>query len=185
MDADCSKVSPLTTSNMKSILCLCAVGAALAAFPLCSCAGPVDNTPVASLDLSRYLGTWYEIARFNHSFERGMTDVTAEYLLRRRQGRCHQLRMEGRPDENSTRKGKTAEADNGARSSQSLVLPFLLFRLPGPDARRRLQSCDRRKFKRQIPVDSLQNPVHHAGDLRKGDSGSGKKRLRHIEADLG
>lgn len=82
MDADCSKVSPLTTSNMKSILCLCAVGAALAAFPLCSCAGPLDNTPVASLDLSRYLGTWYEIARFNHSFERGMTDVTAEYLLR-------------------------------------------------------------------------------------------------------
>ena len=54
----------------------------MAAFPLCSCAGPVDNTPVASLDLSRYLGTWYEIARFNHSFERGMTDVTAEYLLR-------------------------------------------------------------------------------------------------------
>ena len=47
----------------------------MAAFPLCSCAGPVDNTLVASLDLSRYLGTWYEIARFNHSFERGMTDV--------------------------------------------------------------------------------------------------------------
>ena len=34
--------------------------------------GPkVDNTPVAALDLSRYLGEWYEIARFDHSFERG------------------------------------------------------------------------------------------------------------------
>ena len=41
-----------------------------------------DNTPVKSLDLSRYLGTWYEIARFDHSFERGMDNVTAEYLLR-------------------------------------------------------------------------------------------------------
>ena len=34
--------------------------------------GPkVDNTPVATLDLNRYLGEWYEIARFDHSFERG------------------------------------------------------------------------------------------------------------------
>lgn len=40
-----------------------------------------DNSPVSSLDLSRYLGTWYEIARFDHSFERGMDNVTAEYIL--------------------------------------------------------------------------------------------------------
>ena len=33
-------------------------------------------------DLSRYLGKWYEIARFDHSFERGMQNVTAEYSLR-------------------------------------------------------------------------------------------------------
>lgn len=44
--------------------------------------GGVDNTPVFTLDLARYLGTWYEIARFDHSFERGMDNVTAEYLLR-------------------------------------------------------------------------------------------------------
>ena len=31
----------------------------------------VDNAPVAALDLSRYLGERYEIARFDHSFERG------------------------------------------------------------------------------------------------------------------
>jgi apolipoprotein D and lipocalin family protein len=31
----------------------------------------VDNAPVAALDLNRYLGEWYEIARFDHSFERG------------------------------------------------------------------------------------------------------------------
>ena len=41
-----------------------------------------DNSTIRNLDLSRYLGTWYEIARFDHSFERDMDNVTAEYLLR-------------------------------------------------------------------------------------------------------
>lgn len=41
-----------------------------------------DKSPVADFDLTRYLGNWYEIARFDHSFERGMDNVTAEYLLR-------------------------------------------------------------------------------------------------------
>lgn len=56
----------------------------LAIVPALSAArsGQYDNTPISSFDLSRYLGTWYEIARFDHSFERGMSGVTAEYLLR-------------------------------------------------------------------------------------------------------
>ena len=41
-----------------------------------------DNTPIDNLDLGRYLGMWYEIARFDHRFERDMENVTAEYLLR-------------------------------------------------------------------------------------------------------
>jgi lipocalin len=36
---------------------------------------------VKSLDLQRYLGKWYEIARFDHRFERGMVGVTATYSL--------------------------------------------------------------------------------------------------------
>ena len=44
--------------------------------------GPnVDNTPVAELDLNRYLGEWYEIARFDHSFERGIELSKANYTL--------------------------------------------------------------------------------------------------------
>ena len=44
--------------------------------------GPkVDNTPVAALDLNRYLGEWYEIARFDHSFERGIERTKASYTL--------------------------------------------------------------------------------------------------------
>ena len=42
----------------------------------------VDNTPVASIELDRYVGTWYEIARFDHRFERGLTQPKAEYSLR-------------------------------------------------------------------------------------------------------
>jgi apolipoprotein D and lipocalin family protein len=47
------------------------------------CTGiPKDLSPVSDFELQRYLGTWYEIARLDHSFERGMSRVTAEYSLR-------------------------------------------------------------------------------------------------------
>jgi len=42
----------------------------------------IDKTTVKSLDLNRYLGTWYEIARFPHSFEKNLVGVTATYSLR-------------------------------------------------------------------------------------------------------
>lgn len=47
----------------------------------CSTAPPTGLRPVSSFDINRYLGLWYEIARLDHSFERGMTDVNATYLL--------------------------------------------------------------------------------------------------------
>ncbi|MDI9245275.1 lipocalin family protein [Marinobacter sp. CHS3-4] len=42
---------------------------------------PEDIEPVSELDLKEYQGTWYEIARLDHSFERGLTHVTAEYSI--------------------------------------------------------------------------------------------------------
>ena len=42
----------------------------------------IDQTTVKELDLNRYLGTWYEIARFPHSFEKNLVGVTATYSLR-------------------------------------------------------------------------------------------------------
>jgi apolipoprotein D and lipocalin family protein len=47
----------------------------------CATAPPDGLRPVTSFDIQRYLGQWYEIARLDHSFERGMTDVTATYRL--------------------------------------------------------------------------------------------------------
>lgn len=44
--------------------------------------GRIDHTTVSTLDLKRYMGTWYEIARLDNRFERGMTHVTASYTLR-------------------------------------------------------------------------------------------------------
>jgi lipocalin len=42
----------------------------------------IDKTTVKELDLNRYLGKWYEIARFPHSFEKNLVGVTATYSLR-------------------------------------------------------------------------------------------------------
>jgi len=47
---------------------------------LTGCTGlPEDIKPVTGFESDRYLGTWYEIARLDHSFERGLTNVRAEY----------------------------------------------------------------------------------------------------------
>ena len=43
---------------------------------------PEDVTPVQNFELDRYLGKWYEIARLDHSFEKGLIAVTADYALR-------------------------------------------------------------------------------------------------------
>ncbi|MDH5436208.1 MAG: lipocalin family protein [Gammaproteobacteria bacterium] len=50
---------------------------------LTGCTGlPEGIEPVDEFELTRYLGKWYEIARLDHSFERGKNNVTAEYSLR-------------------------------------------------------------------------------------------------------
>lgn len=64
----------MTTSGLRKLIMtplLLIVGA---------CTGLPDGIqPVASFDTERYLGTWYEIARLDHSFEGGLSRVTAEY----------------------------------------------------------------------------------------------------------
>ncbi len=46
------------------------------------CTGLPDGIePISELNLERYQGTWYEIARLDHSFERGLSDVEATYNL--------------------------------------------------------------------------------------------------------
>ena len=64
--------------NVKKILLAWVIAAMLA-----GCGGiPKGVTPVTDFDIGRYQGVWYEIARLEHSFERGLNDVTASYGLR-------------------------------------------------------------------------------------------------------
>jgi len=63
----------LTKKIVLTALALCLVG----------CLGvPEGARPVQDFTLDNYLGKWYEIARLDHSFERGLSNVTAEYSLR-------------------------------------------------------------------------------------------------------
>ncbi len=62
---------------MKTTTLLCSL------FMLFGCtSAPKGITPVMTFDLERYLGTWYEIARLDHHFERGLSQVSANYSKR-------------------------------------------------------------------------------------------------------
>lgn len=71
MKADSNRLRP----RQAMLLCL--------SLFLAACTGmPEGVRPVDDFELDRYLGKWYEIARLDHPFERGLTQVTAEYSLR-------------------------------------------------------------------------------------------------------
>ena len=68
------QIKPIMKKNILLVVLACV---------MCACGKvTVDNTPIESVDLNRYLGTWYEIARFDHRFERGMEQTKALYTLR-------------------------------------------------------------------------------------------------------
>ena len=62
----------------EKIMCFNGVNSELA-----GCTGiPVGVTPIDGFKIDRYIGTWYEIARLDHSFERGLTNISATYTPR-------------------------------------------------------------------------------------------------------
>ena len=58
------------------LLCLPFLGTA------CSSSNDLTTTTVSQLDLKKYSGKWYEVARFNHRFERDMVGCTAQYSIK-------------------------------------------------------------------------------------------------------
>ena len=64
---------------MKKLIAIVSVLGVL--FVGCTTKQTVDLTPVKEVELSRYLGTWYEIARFDNWFERDMTHTKARYEM--------------------------------------------------------------------------------------------------------
>lgn len=63
-------------------LLIAACLAALAASVGCAVSPPKDLEIVTGFEVDRYLGTWYEIARLDHRFERGLTNIAAQYAIR-------------------------------------------------------------------------------------------------------
>lgn len=92
------------------------------------CTGIPENIrPVGNFHLNRYLGTWYEIARLDHSFERGLTNVTAEYSLREDGGvRVLNKGFSGKDQVWKTAEGKAyfVEDENRGHLKVSFFGPF-------------------------------------------------------------
>lgn len=53
----------------------------IAFFSSCGASIPKNATPVKNFDIDKYLGNWYEIARFDFRFEKDMNNVMAQYSL--------------------------------------------------------------------------------------------------------
>ncbi len=63
----------------KALIAAALIGAAFVPLQGCVCANPPET--VAAVDINRYMGLWYEIAKYPFFFERGLVGVTAEYAL--------------------------------------------------------------------------------------------------------
>jgi apolipoprotein D and lipocalin family protein len=69
--------------NLSRFIVKCLMPGLLILAVLTACTGMPDGVePMTGFDKSRYLGTWHEVARLDHRFERDLVDVTAEYSLR-------------------------------------------------------------------------------------------------------
>lgn len=84
--------------------------------------------PAKSVELNRYLGRWYELARYENSFEKGCEGVTADYSLRS-DGKIKVLNScrEGSPTgrlRSSEGKAKIVEGSRNAKLKVSFFGPF-------------------------------------------------------------
>lgn len=117
----------------KTILAVAAVGAAGLALSACTTLGlqhPVGNRsvpePAKPVELDRYLGQWYELARYDQRFQRGCNGTTANYSLRpdgviRVVNRCR--KTDGRISE-AEAKAKVVDTRTNAKLKVSFFGPF-------------------------------------------------------------
>lgn len=84
----------------------------------------LDNSTVKALDIERFMGRWYEIARYEHRFEKDMTHVTATYTLQD-DGKIEVLNEGTRDGERKQVKGHAKQPD--ANDPGKLKVSFFLF----------------------------------------------------------
>lgn len=100
---------------------------------MAACAGgPVGNRnvpqPAKSVELGRYLGKWYEQARYENTFEKDCEGVTAEYAsladgLTEVVNTCRKGRVDGKVDV-ARGKAKLVEAGDNTKLKVSFFGPF-------------------------------------------------------------
>ncbi|MDX2236249.1 MAG: lipocalin family protein [Hyphomonadaceae bacterium] len=116
---------------------LCMMAVAAAALSACALAQPshrdasVPITVEPSVDLQRYAGRWYEIARYPNWFERGCQDVTAEYALQA-DGRVRVVNTCVRPDAQppvfvADGRARVVEGSNNAKLRVSFAPEWIPF----------------------------------------------------------
>jgi len=91
-------------------------------------AGEPDLAVVESVDLGRYLGTWYEIASYPAWFQRNCTAVTAEYSLRddgliKVVNSCRKGSLDGKLKQSKGR-ARVVDSDSNAKLEVSFFGPF-------------------------------------------------------------
>lgn len=109
------------------ILLTLGAAAACAARPT---GNPAPPQPAKSVELKRYLGLWYEAARYDFRFEKGCDGVTAEYALRpdglvEVRNTCRQGGPEG-VEKVTLGKAKLADKATGAKLKVSFFGPFFV-----------------------------------------------------------
>lgn len=117
--------------NLKKLTPYAVAGAALAAgivlWSETRSGLPDGAIPVSDFKLARYLGQWYEIARFNYRFERGLENVSAHYSLNRN-GTVKVINRGQEIDtgqwKESTGKAKFAGEENTGMLKVSFFWPF-------------------------------------------------------------
>ena len=95
--------------NLLLLLCTC-FGINACGFSKGNPMDTIDNHTVQSLDLNRFMGRWYEIARYDHRFEKEMTHVSATYSLRE-DGKIEVLNEGWKDGELKQIKGKAKQPD--------------------------------------------------------------------------
>ncbi|MBP5772427.1 MAG: lipocalin family protein [Bacteroidaceae bacterium] len=86
-------------------------------------AGSIDNSTVKEFDLQRFLGSWYEVARYDHWFERGMEQTKATYRLRN-DGKIEVMNTGFKNGKQKQSKGKAKTTDTKGLLRVSFFGPF-------------------------------------------------------------
>jgi len=143
----------------------------------------VDNRAIDTLDLKKYVGLWYEIARFDHPFERGLVGVTTEYTIKP----DGSIEVIGRGYQDSLR-GEKKEIVGHVHIPDT-TRPGVLFLdlqhgLSHSGSRERLQRGSHRKFPMRSSLDREPHAETLAQEIGRLDATGATKRVRHHRSHL-